>query len=1102
MLCPSCHATVRADTNFCPACGAPVGRAGGYGVELREVACLAGDVQGLAKLVGQIPTAQVSDYVAECMAALDDTSAAHGGTVINRYSAGLTAIFGAPVAREREVELAVRAAFASRDCIADISKRLFAASGYNVATRFAVDFGVVRVGANVAAADYVALGSTVENAARLRNNARPNTVLLSAAAAGQVRRLFTVKPVSLGATTPDGLAETGFIVEGVVDSLSGVSPPRKVFVGRHGELLKLRRALDDLRAGRGAAVGISGGPGIGKSRLVTEALAGLEDVRVFVGKCLPVTVEVSYAAFRNPLSDALAHFSGSSYLEQVEDLLRAAKPELLEAAPVLSAVLEQQPLETPITEQLRGVARFERLYELFEAVWAGVAASGPTVLLLEDAQWASNADFLLLSRFASRVGKLPLLLIITAREPELLRRVTTDVVELPPLADPDVAELVRALIPRERLAPELLGRIIAWAKGNPLYCEEVAASVLTRGAGEAFKPPASVKAAARARADRLSPEALKVAKIATCVGLEGDLALVRDVAPPEMGGAVDESIAELERVGVLIVSNGAFSFAHDVTREVLYESLVKKERSAVFYAIARAAEERGAEPGMVAHYFLEAGRNRDAVEHLKKAGDRAAAVYALLEAISHYQRAYDCLRDVGPTDAALRMELIEKLSSCLLDYADPKRALELIEEELRYAETSVARAKLLCQAGNAYRDLGENRKARLYLEDARNIYNALNEPLLEGKTLQSLVKVLGFLGEEDARRRAIAESLARFTEAGDDVAIAHCYNTIGADYLNADEPERALEYFKDGLYIWQKAGDLPGQAIALTNLGFGDYLLGRYHDAVDFAEQALDITRRIGTRRTEAAAVCNLVAYYLYLEPSKAEEYGREAVALAEDISNYEILSGAHINVGELERCRGRWDAAREHVTAALDAAAKIGSAAHEFYAELLGARVELDAGAYDSEAFRRHYQAIFVVGPPSRETAALARANLDADLALARGDAERAAEMVEEVAAAVAAAKKAEEIHEGRLRLGELKFFLGDVAASATEFEWVMNQTDGRDFLHWPRAAFLLAQACVASGRREEAAEYVESAERVFRKYGWQYWLDRVTRFREEANL
>ncbi len=625
---------------------------------------------------------------------------------------------------------------------------------------------------------------------------------------------------------------------------------------------------------------------------------------------------------------------------------------------------------------------------------------------------------------------------------------------------------------------------------------------MSSGPGEAFKPPTSVKAAARARADGLSPEALLAAKTATCIGLEGELVLWRDVAPPGVADRLDELVPELERFGIITLSRSRFSFTHDVMAEVLYESLVKKERSEIFSAVARAAAARGVEPEMVAHYLLEAGRSRDAVEHLEEAGDRAVAAYALSEAVSHYRRALDCVRQTGPAAAGLRVELVEKLSSCLLAYADAGGALEVIEEELNNAQKPVVQAKLLYLAGNAYSDLGENRKARLYLEDARNIYRALNEPLLEGKTLQSLVKVLVSLGEEGARRRAIAEALARFTEAGDDVGIAYCYNIIGSDYLGADEPSRALEYFKDSLEIWQKAGDLPGQAIALTNLGYAHYLLGHYHDAAGFADRALKITRRIGTRRTQAAAVCNLVSYYLYLEPSKAGAYGNEAVALAEGIPDYGILSAAHINVGELERCRGRWDNARRHVAAALRAAAKVESKAHRFYAELLGARVEIDAGAHDSEEFSRYYEAVFALAPPSRETAALVRANLEAELAIARREPGRAAELVDELSAAVGAAKKTEEVFEGRLRLGELKMFLGDAAAAAVEFEWVMCQADGRDFLHWPRAAFRLGQSCVALGRREDAASYLDLAGHVFEKYGWSFWSDRVTAFRREQKL
>ncbi|HUU57042.1 MAG TPA: AAA family ATPase [bacterium] len=1102
MRCPSCSTEVAVDASYCPSCGAALAQAGAYGVELREVATLAIDIQGLAKLLGQISTAHVSKYVAECMSALEGAVAAHGGTVINRHSAGLTAIFGAPVAREREVELAVRAAFAVRESIAAISVRLRGAGGQNLTTRFAVDCGLVRVGAFVAASDYVALGAPVENAARLRNSARPNTVLLSAAAADHVKTLFKLKPVALGATGADGRAESGYLVDGFVDSLTKAEASRSAFVGRRGELEKLRRLREEVRKGRGAAVGVSGKPGIGKSRLVQEALAGAADVRVCAVRCLPVTTEVPYAAFRNILNCLLASFPGAGPLEKAGNIIRESAPELSDALPLLAVILDPRAVEASRLEQVEGVARPEKLLELVAAIFARFAAGGPAALVFEDVQWASNSDLSLLEGVARATSTMPLLLVVTARDEERLRPVATEILRLGPLSDEDVEKLVRESVPRERLNPELLRRITEWAEGSPLYCDEIGAAIGSGDVDAAFRPPATVKAAARARADKLSAEALRLAKVAACVGLEADVELVKAVAPPGTSKDFDAWLAELEREGIVRVSDGRLVFVHEIIGNVLYESLIKKERVAKLAEIARAARARRAEPGVVAHYLLEAGRSREAVEYLKEAGDRAAAVYSLLEAISHYSRALENLRDAGPVDIGLRFDIIERLASALLDYSAPSQALELIEGELKYAETPTVRAKLLFLAGRAYGELSENRKALLYLEDARNIYHTLNDALMEGKTLQTIVRVLMFLGEHGRRRKAIAEALARFTEAGDDVGVAYCYNIIGSDYLNADEPARALEYFQDALYIWQQSRDLPGQAIALTNLGYGYYLMGRYAEAVEFAERALEITRRIGTRRTRAAAACNLVAYYLYLNPARAEEYGREALELAADMQDYEILAGAHINLGELERSRASWDAAREHVAAATAAARKIGSDSYVFYAGLLGAKVALGAGNHDSEEFQRYYEAISAVSPPSRETAALVRANLDADLALVRKDVARAKQLAVELKARVAAAKKAEEIHEGHLRLGELYLFLGDPHAAQAEFEWVMRQTEGSNFLFWPRAAFGCAQVSAMLGRREEARERLARAEEVFGKYNWLYWTDRVAQFRVEAEL
>jgi len=1102
MRCPSCKTPVEAEANYCPSCGTLLARAGRYGVELREVACLAIDIQGLAKLLGQISTAEVSGYVAECLTALEETCTAYGGTVITRHSAGLAAIFGAPVTREREVELAARAAFAARERIAQISARLASAHGQSLTSRYAIDYGLVRVGAQAAAADYVALGAPVEEVARLRNNARPNTVLLSRAAADQVRTSFRLRPVALGTTTGDGRAESGYLAEEMLDSPAAASHLRRPFVGRGAEAAQLREAVAALRQGRGGTVALAGEPGIGKTRLVWEVLGGEEGVRVYAGRCLPLTTEISFAAFVPPLLAALELAPGATLRRRAEAVIDETRPDLREAIPILTAAVERRTPETPLTEQLTGVARFEKLAELFEAVWAYAAAKYPTVLVLEDAQWASNADFLLLARFASRVATLPLLLIITARDAEVLRRVTPEVTPLPPLKVEDLEALARELIPREKSTPELIRRLVEWAAGNPLYCEEMAASVVAGSGSGEFRPPASLKAAARARADQLSSEALAVAKTAACVGLEAELDLLREVVPSPSASNLEGVAGELEAAGLARIVEGRLVFSNDVAREVLYESLVKKERAAKLAEIARAAEARGAEPGVVAHYLLAAGRSREAVEHLKEAGDRAAASYALAEAITHYGRAFENLGRVAPADAGFRLELVEKLADARLEYGEARQVLDLIEEELRYAETPAARGKLLFLAGRAYSFLSDYRKSLLFLEDARNIYQSLNDPLMEGQTLRAAAKAYLFLGDRQARQNAVAGALARFTEAGDDVGVGYCYNYIGADYQNADEPTKGLEYFQEALYIWQQAGHLPGQAVALTNLSVGYYLLGRNREAADFAERAVEMTRRIGTRRVQAAAAANLAAFLRYLDPARAEDYGQQAAALAEDIQNYEALSASHVNLGELARYQGRWDAAREHVAAAQAAATAMRAAHFGFEPELLGAKIELDAGEYDSEKFRRHYEAVYQIDPPFRETAALARASLEAALVLARGDRGRAATAAAELTARLGAAKKADEIYEGRIRLGELKLFAGETAAAAAEFEWVLGQTEGVNVVHWPWAAFGLARAHFASGRREEAERNLAAAEETFFKYGWMYWTDRVAQFRADSAL
>src|SRR5215470_14873109 len=222
--------------------------------------------------------------------------------------------------------------------------------------------------------------------------------------------------------------------------------------------------MKEVAGGRGSAVLIEGEPGIGKSALVRAALAEASDLACQV-------------------------FWGAG------DELGQPLPLL----PLLEGLRVREPSANPrrntIVQLLRGELAADRgtdvsaaLAEQLLALIAEQCAAVPTVLVVDDLQWADQASVTLFGRLARSVPQLPLLLVgmmrpVPQREDLLaLRRAVGDAARLP-LAGLDsaaVAELVAALAggrPDDRLL-----RLAADAAGNPLYVTELVAA-LARSSG-------------------------------------------------------------------------------------------------------------------------------------------------------------------------------------------------------------------------------------------------------------------------------------------------------------------------------------------------------------------------------------------------------------------------------------------------------------------------------------------------------------------------------------------------------------------------------------------------------------------------------------------
>ncbi len=404
----------------------------------------------------------------------------------------------------------------------------------------------------------------------------------------------------------------------------GASVP---LVGRQEELGFLRQRLRAVAAGgRGACTLFVEGPaGIGKTRLVTEALAGLEDEGIQLR--WGAAEELARTRPFWSLAEALGCRPGATdpQLRAVGALL-AAEP----AGPV-------EPLERAAVPQQR-FAVLEALLGVIEEL----TARGPLVLVLDDVQWADPATLLSLRVMARRLRPQALAVVATCRpephSPDLQQTIAglvaegADTMRLAPLPEGAVAELVGRLVaaaPGPTLLQELAG-----AGGSPLFVIELVRGLLDEGAvertgGQAVvtRPPlpASFRLTVSRRLDSLSSPVLRVLRVAAVLGTTfsvGDLAAV--LGEPAI--ALLDPLDECFRAGLLTDEGDRLAFTHDLVREATYQELPPALRRQLHLEIGRSLAAAGAAPDQVAHHLARGADKGDseAVAWLHRAARRAA----------------------------------------------------------------------------------------------------------------------------------------------------------------------------------------------------------------------------------------------------------------------------------------------------------------------------------------------------------------------------------------------------------------------------------------------------------------------------------------------
>ena len=606
------------------------------------------------------------------------------GTVAQLTGDGVLALFGAPTAHGDDAERAVLAALAIHNALGRYAAEVASAYGIELAARVAVNTGLVVVPARDATPDvlYNALGDTVNVAARLQPHAGVGGVAIGPATARQLAGRFQLEP--LGELALKGKSEpvAAFRVLGEAEPELTKETP---LVGRERELATLVGALDRLHDGVGAIVSITGEPGIGKSRLVSEGLAGAADgVRVLVGRATSYTTEAPYWPVRDLLCSWLgigvAEPEGRLRLELKTALGAALNGQAGETYTFLAALLGIA-LEGDDERRLRDLSRDSVQRQTFEAVallFESLAREQALCLVFEDLHWADGSTLALIQELfdlCDEEATALLLLYRSEREHEAwhLGEVARQrfphrlvEVELRPLATEDSKQLAGRAAGAD-LPAEVSELLAARSGGNPFFLEEALRDLVERGvlepvnahweltiAVDELTVPLLVQEALQARLDRLAPATREVASVASVIGPTFGLPLLERLIEAE---GLRSALSELQRLDLVVEErrrpSPEYRFRHGLVQEVAYASLTETRRRELHLAAGAALEELHAETleevyEPLARHFSEAGAPEKAVTYLLAAGDAAWALYADRAALEHYERALGFIRDDDP----------------------------------------------------------------------------------------------------------------------------------------------------------------------------------------------------------------------------------------------------------------------------------------------------------------------------------------------------------------------------------------------------------------------------------------------------------------------
>jgi class 3 adenylate cyclase/tetratricopeptide (TPR) repeat protein len=951
MACPKCGTVVLSSDRFCSECGVeleskypPLKIQEEVSSERKHVTALFADISGYTALSERLDPEELKDIVGPLIAEMANVVIKYEGSVEKFGGDQIMAIFGFPRAHEDDPVRAVKTAMEIHRAAGEISRRVEEAIGQTLSIHIGINSGLAVTGqADFHHVTQHIAGDTINVASRLCSLAKAGETLVGQLTFDQAVGFFSfeaLEPVRVKGKTKAIQIYRLLAPKESPCRTHRVFGRRAELIGRSDELALLAKAVQGLFEKSASFIVISGEAGTGKSRLIEEfkATLDLNTINWIEGHAYNYTQNISYY----PLIDLINRELGieeNDTPEEVAKKLEARVGELVGAkedvVPYLGSLLS---LNYPETQGVSPEFWKSRLYRAVQAILQAQTQKAPTIICLEDLHWADTSflDFVRSTHIQQRATAItlctyrPPLNLFSEQEIDLLGEGYREI-RLQDLSLADTHRMVQSILKTEAIPEELRRYIQEKVGGNPFYLEEMLNSLiesgtliclkgkwrLTRGIEDSDIPP-TVHAVITGRIDRLEGPAKHLLQEASVIGRTVPYEIHKRIT--EYPEVLDQSLAELERLDLIRRPSQweqDYYFKHALIQEVVYGSLLKKDRQTLHQRIGLLMEEvfQDRLPEVyetLSYHFRRSELPQKALDYLIESGRKNLGKYATQESHHYYQEAFEILgKSLGETEAEKKrlVDFLNEWSEVFYYRGDYKGFTALLLNHLELAESTKDKARLGIYygwLGFALFGSGKVRDSYEYSSKALQLGEEIKNYQIIGLAYANLTWACAELKllDQGIQYGIEAEKIALLYDL-EPMIFFQALGGMGMVYLFKGNSEMDFEIGRKLLEYGENHSNLRSIVVGHIITGYGHYVTGDFSQAVECSKKAIELLN--DPLFSEWPKLFLSVSYLISGQIKEAEEVIQEILPFCKNLGIDYIVTAAQVLHGAVLVAKGKF---------------------------------------------------------------------------------------------------------------------------------------------------------------------------------------------------